>query len=227
MKFQRLFMHVSLVTFLTWAAPSILAGPSCNVRPNHPNCDPSELTYGPIYKVTFSNIETGMKDEGGTFVEGIYTTPETLNGDESGLNANQNGPNEVRFLFNNVVFLRTELGSDIDACFPAGHRLGGSIQMIDNSNSGGDPYRVGYIWVHAYTTDGNDMQYAIDLFDVTGSWVEPLLPSNISTRTVTHWELRATKKKYKTGCETNRLVEEITDPITITIKPVAMNPWYD
>ena len=206
----------------------VQAGPSCDVRPNHPNCEPNGDDPGPVYWVDFSNIETGEWFDEDIFVPGIYTTPGTLDGDESGLNANPNGPNEVKFILHN--FLTTALGEEgYGDCFPAGERLSGSIQLQDNHVSSGDPNRVGYIWVHALDASGNNMQYAIDMFDMTGSWNQSLLPSinATSTRTVTHWELRRTKKKNVVECVTDGLVEEIGANFTITVERVGANPWYE
>jgi hypothetical protein len=202
-----------------------MAGPSCDVRPNHPNCQPSDVAPGPVYKVTFSNIPTGT-----AAYDGIFTTPGTLDGEESGLNANGNGPNEVKLNLHD--FLIAALGTeDIATCFPD-VKLNGSIQMQDNSQSGGDINRVGYIWVHAFDANQNNMQYAIDLFNVADTWDLPLLPSGeneVSKRAVTHWELRRTKKKNVNECVSNGLVAvaETGLQLEVTVKEsLSGNPYY-
>ena len=209
------------------------AGPSCDVRPNHPNCEPSGGGSGPVYWVNFLDdiIITGERkdpDDKDTFISGIYTTPGTLDGDESGLNANPNGPNEVKFVL--YDFLAAALKTDeVVTCFPPNFPLSGSIQLQDNHVSSGDLSRVGYIWVHAFDASGKDMQYAIDLFDDNGWWVEPLLPSvsETSTRSVTHWQLRRTKKKNVNECVSDGFIEVPSDtPFTITVQKVDKNPWY-
>jgi hypothetical protein len=244
MKWQRHLAQPILVIAFLLAGPGALAGPSCDVRPNHPNCTPSTGDPGPVYKVTFSNIKTGAYDDSGSLIEGIFTTPGTLDGDESGLNANGNGPNEVKLQVNDGTannFLRKFLGTYqedgltkywADLCFSPSSYLNGSIHMADNINSGGDPDRVGYIWVHAKTQTGDDMQYAVDLFDTQGQWSNTFLPQGIddfTSRSVTHWEVRQTKKKGPaSNCVSDSLVEIKTgdDPIVVTIKRVAANPWY-
>ena len=202
-----------------------LAGPSCTVRPNHPNCQPSDVDPGPVYKVTFSDIATGT-----AAYDGIFTTPGKLDGEEAGLNANGNGPNEVKL--NLHYFLTAALGTqDIATCFP-NEKLNGSIQMQDNSESGGDINRVGYIWVHAFDASGENMQYAIDLFGVGNWWAVPLLPSGEyqeSKRKVTHWELRRTKKKNVNTCVSNGLVAVADSglPLEVTVKEsLSGNPYY-
>lgn len=206
------------------------AGPSCDVRPNHPNCEPSGGDSGPVYWVNFLDdiIITGERkdpDDEKSFLPGIYTTPGTLDGDESGLNANPNGPNEVKFILHD--FLTAALGTDdYEVCFPPGHGLSGSIQLQDNHVSSGDPNRVGYIWVHAFDASSKDMQYVIDLFDDTGYWDESLLPIASSTRSVTRWQLRRTKKKSVNECVTDGFVEVADDSFTITVEKVDENPWY-
>lgn len=225
-----------LFTVITIVANPIQAGPSCDVRPNHPDCVGGDGDTGPVFKVTFSNIVTGT-----ALHPGIFTTPGTLDGDESGLNANPNGPNEVRLQLNDGMsdnFLRVAFGIDedgvspADTCFGPKLPLSGSIHMADNVNSGGDPYRVGYIWVHAKTLENDDVQYAIDLFDFDplGAWSGNFLPQeekDTTAREVTHWEARVTKKKFKTGCITDGLIETSEGGIIVTIERVANNPWYE
>ena len=62
--------HLILLPLLMLTIPTFIqAAPSCNVRPNHPNCvDDGNSEAAPVYKVTFSNINTGA---------GIFTTPGT------------------------------------------------------------------------------------------------------------------------------------------------------
>lgn len=204
---------------------SVQAGPNCDVRPNHPNCEPSTGDPGPVYFVEFTDFVEFTKIHTGTDLEpGIYTTPGTLDGDETGLNANPNGPNEVRFGLHD--FLTTALGKeDFEICFPD-ERLSGSIQLQDNSVSSGDPDRVGYIWVHAFDASGNDMQYAIDLFNAEGQWEVALLPGReqVSERMVTEWRLRRTKKKNVNECVSEGFVSGPS--FTIRVVEAEFNPWY-
>lgn len=215
--------QLMLILIIAAVAVPVQAGPSCGVRPNHPNCEPGDGDPGPVYRVHFSNIVTGTAEH-----PDIFTTPGTLSGEETGLNANSNGPNEVRFIL--YDFLTAALGTeDFATCFPLGHRLSGSIQLQDNSASGGDPDRVGYIWVHAFDTSSEEMPYAIDLFDLTGSWFHPLLPSlgETSTRTVTHWRLRRTKKKSVAECVSDGFVQATDSNFIITVEEADTNPWYE
>ena len=223
---MKLCFRIALLVLTAYAVSTpLLAGPSCTVRPNHPNCQSSDVDPGPVYKVTFSSIATGTDA-----YAGIFTTPGTLDGEESGLNANGNGPNEVKLNLHD--FLIAALGAeDIATCFPD-EKLNGSIQMQDNSQSGGDINRVGYIWVHAFDASGDNMQYAIDLFNVTDTWDLPLLPSGeneVSKRKVTHWELRRTKKKNVSECVSNGLVAVAENGLAleVTVKEsLSGNPYY-
>lgn len=220
MRYKTIALKAMLVLLIAAFANPIQAGPSCSVRPNHPNCESSGEDPGPVYKVTFSNIVTGTVEE-----PGIYTTPGTLNGDESGLGANSNGPNVVEFIL--YDFLSAALGTEqITSCFPPNWRLSGSIQMQDNSSSGGDVNRVGYIWANAYDINGDEMPYTIDLFDMTGLWSVPLLPESTSTRTVTHWKLSRSKKKNVPECVSDGLVDVTGENFTVTVEKVDANPWY-
>lgn len=215
------FPFVLLVLSSVLVSAPILAGPSCKVRPNHPNCVPSDDDPGPVYKITFSSIETG------TTYPGIFTTPGKLDGDEAGLNANGNGPNEVQLNLHGFLTASLE-DENIATCFP-NVPLNGSIHMADNSDSGGDVNRVGYIWVHAFDASEENMQYAIDLFDVSGSWVVPLLPSgkDESKRSVTHWELRRTKKKNADECVSGLVAVSATGVgLEVTVRQVEANPHY-
>jgi hypothetical protein len=217
---------------LILAAPIIQAGPNCDIRPNHPSCEPTTSDPGPVYKITFSNIATGTEA-----IPGIYTTPGTLTGDESGLNANSNGPNEVILILNDgsagsfirEFFLDQDGNSSADSCFPQGHELRGSIQLADNSQSGGDPARVGYIWVSGFSLSGEAVPYQIDLFDMIGGWTGDFLPApgGSATRTVTHWELKASKKRFKDVCATGGLVEQVSNQTSVAVGAVSTNPWYE
>ena len=206
------------------ASTLVHAGPSCNVRPNHPNCEPSTEDPGPVYWVNLSNIVTGTE-----YRPGIYTTPGTLDGSETGLGANSNGPNEVRFVLYN--FITGALGTDgFEVCFPKDIRLRGSIQLQDNiASNGGDEDRVGYIWVDAWDASGMEMGYAIDLMDLTGTWDNPLLPGvdETSSRSVSHWRLRTLKKKNVAECVSDGFIEVSGPAFTVTVQRVEKNPWYE
>lgn len=218
---MKLKLNLALLMLATLGvSTSVQAGPNCDARANHPKCEPSSGDPGPVYFVYFSGFDTGTELE-----PGIYTTPGTLDGDETGLNANPNGPNEVRFVLHD--FLTAALGEeDFEVCFPEGERLSGSIQLQDNSVSSGDPDRVGYIWVHAFDASENEMQYAIDMFNAGGHWVSPLLPGHeqVSERTVTEWRLRRTKKKNVNECVSDGFV---SGGFTITVVEAENNPWYE
>lgn len=206
-----------------WAPATTAAKPNCDEDNQHPKCTGDSDGDSPIYKATLANFVDAT----------VWTRPGNLNGDEKSIHFSPNGPNVIEFNINND-FMNKIFQGDEELCFPSDPgEFSGSLQLVDYLDSRNESDRVGYIWLGAYTVSGEMVQYAIDLFDDGSPWTGGVfLPEKVGEefavyRSVTRWETRLTKGKYKDGCESGGLISEAQSIIDIRLERVESNPFYD
>ena len=226
MKF-RLFLISAITLFVILGTTPTMAGkPNCDLPEfaDHPKCTDDGNTGGddPIFRADFSGVLTGS----------VYTRPGTLNGDEKSLQFNPNGPNVIALELDNA-FMNHVFNGDEDLCFPPNEdepaaTFSGSVHLEDGL-AGTDPDRVAYLWLNAFTRSGVSVQYAIDLFNTGEGWTGPFPPEfddGIIYRSITRWETRLTKGRYKDGCESGGLISEADGFIDVQLQRVDSNPHY-
>ena len=149
-------------------------------------------------------------------------------------------------------FLVDVFGPDAGTCFPQEFDqdlevdvpayFSGSIQLYDFTSGGRDSDHVATFWFNAFSKSGDQVQYALDLYDdgVSSGWSDDDEPytgfppegfdeegiGDTVYRSVTRWESRVTKKNVKNGCTSGGLVEEGSGFIDIVLQPVESNPYY-
>lgn len=227
MKLNTCGMAAVALLFVLSAPPSLAGKPDCSLPEfaDHPKCTDDGNPDGddPIYRADFSGALSGA----------MWTRPGSLNGDEKAINFNSNGPNVVVLELDNA-FMNKVFGGDEDLCFPPNSsgspaEFSGSVHLSEGG-SGNEPDRVGYVWLNGFTRSGVSVQYAIDLFDEDATWTGAFPPEGLETqifRSVTRWETRLTKGKYKDGCESGGLISEEDGFIDIQLQRVVKNPYYN
>lgn len=214
---------IMMLLFVLLVPPVLAAKPDCSdPAENHPKCS-DDSGDGPVFKATLAGFVDAM----------AWTQPGKLNGDEKGLHFSPNGLNVIEFSVDNS-FMAGDFPGNEDLCFPSDPgEFSGSLHLVDYFDSRNESDRVGYIWLGAKTISGEDVQYAIDLFDDGSPWAGGVFPPEIVGeehavyRSVTRWETRLTKGKYKDGCESGGLISETAPIIDIQLERVESNPFYN
>lgn len=216
---------IALLLFIA-ASPAVLAA-NCDKKPDHRDCvDPPPPDSGtdPIYQADLSGALTAR----------VYTRPGLLNGDETTIPFNPNGPNVVAVNVDNSFLVPVFGAAAADTCFPTG-TITGSIQLVDFSSSGRDTDLVGRFWMNAYSQSGEPIQYAFDMYDDGSGWVDDSTqytdfpPHSIGDkiyRSVSRWETRVTKQKIKDGCSSGGIINDVDGLIDIEMQKVESNPYY-